>query len=298
MQKLSHSEIDSRFDQLCCSLKDGHRLSLAYSEAVYVANTFYRTFGRNMGEGVLSAIKNAVDAGDGIHISKSELKNILINAEEGSLRYEAKAPLVLQSHTPELIKREYKELIPATHNSTYVEPQVISTSQIYTTTSNDKPSRFTGSRKSIVFHSTLNPVEGSSYTCYEPKSVTDNTSTVRVVRTSNYTKTPYYNGEYRVVHDPYIKGVPTPSNLDDNRKVEYVTRTVREPAYEQHTESVLLNENDRNQNGNEWNGQEYSSKLQGFTIKYGDHNTKSNPYVTESTNGTVVYKNGVTYRRA
>jgi hypothetical protein len=322
MQNISRQEIDGRFDQLCGGLKDANRDWLHYSEAVYVVNTLYRTFGINMGTNVLNAIKKIADESKNNRVTKTHLRTIVNDDKEGLVKDNIVINHPIQFEEP--IKREEKVAEPVyqPEKPSNCMPLDLNTSQIYRQQSGTElrsHPNFSGSRKSLTFRTTINTF--NSTTNYEPRSVTDN-STVRVVRTSNYGKT-YTNGDsytrvyvqenpvptqdYNVVEETKIKRVqlPTTTYNNTNANTVYVNRVITQSNGQLYNSEVINNDVNKVEeketvqlNQGEYNGnQEYSSQLKGFTIRYGDYTTKENPYVNKTTVGNVVYQSENVVRR-
>lgn len=225
MQRLSLQDIDQRLDQLIQGLQQDSRQSMSYSEAVFVVNTLYRTFGRNISEGVLSSVQQITDNSSSRRINKTELRTILGNAENNSINLTSNIQFVQPVETIQrpanVIRTEYREAQPVIYTST--KPQVITTTQIerlpvIETSSNN----LTGTRRSITFRTTMNTVNGSSNIVSDSGNFTNVDSGIRVVRTSGYSKNLSNNSNNNYSQSAYYNNYQ-----QDNGYVVDTTREIK-----------------------------------------------------------------------
>ena len=354
MQNLTSEEVDTKINQICQGLKEDSREYMTYAEAVYVANTLYRTCGKNLGIDILPALKQIADDSKIHKISKSEIKQIILNQEHSNayvhepriiesqvITQEVPRVLETQNVTSNIIRSEYKvanpnqviDTQPQVIRSSYVyrndngefrtnpnqvintQPQVIRSSYSYRNNNEEFRTHpnFTGSRKSITFHSNLNTVETPSTIYYEPKSENNNFAKTTTVRTSQYSKNPSYygdyerrsylesyktsEGEYNIVDENKVKRVQLDGNYYDSNRSGYVRTVInrQDPRIiTNQTPSVLVSNNtDINKGsvivrrvGNVSNGYVYNSfpetRNREYVTRLGECTTKFDNTVSQN----------------
>lgn len=307
MQNISRRDIEERYFKLCNGLKDNNKSWLHYSEAVYVINTLYRTFGVNMGSNVLSAIKKAADDSKNNQIHKDILLNIVYDdKEDGFANHITVTPRVVYEDDYKRDIRVVRSVVEP-ERIKYSAPYVNRTIEPYNVTrieTNTRPS-FTGTRKSLTFRTTLSSV-GNPYT-YERKSVTDS-SNVRVVRTSNYGRrlnntdgytrvyvqeNPVESRDYRVVDESRIKRVQLRPSYYESSNNTYTDRVLTHKnghLYESEIISLDSNRFEERRNSLYRNNREYISDSKGYTVRYNDYSTRETPYLNNSSNRRIVYQ--------
>ena len=201
MQQSSIDEIGDKINQICQGLKDSNGEYLTYPEAIFVSNTFYRSFNRNINQEVMSALKRASSDSSDQRISKAELRNILNNLQNsygtsqenlGSSRVLPHGTISSQvSLNAPQHKSEYNNSVSVTRHE---EPQVRRTSLTTRPAENNTVTYTTngtgavGRRRSIRFESNMSTVNGTMHATHttDNRHVSNNGGNVTVVRTSQY----------------------------------------------------------------------------------------------------------------
>lgn len=318
MQRLSINEISQQLDQIAQSLKEGSKDYMSYPEAVFVANTFYRNFGRNINQIILSSLKKASDASNDRQVSKVEIRNIINNAQEEYLVQENNNSQIVQ---PNVIRTETREQARTQiYDATPIIQKVdISSTAIYQ--NNNSNNVYNGARRSNTFRSNVTSGQTINNLSYESRNITNSSNGVKIIRTSgtsrnnasnnySYSQSAYQNGlqtsnsEFTIVQESRIQRAQMPTNLLDAKPSITTNTTTLTKEYQildnvpKQGISTNFNSQVVGQNGWNINNSEYSSELSGFTIKYGDYSTKQNPYISNSSDSKVVYNGGVDVRRA
>lgn len=287
MQKQTVEEITSKLNQLCQNIKDGNSDYLAYSDAINVANTYYRSFNRNMNQGVLGAIKKASDASYDQRISKIELKNILNNAQDSYNNKESNSTTPnTQFNTSNNVRTEYKDVAP--ERRSYHEPQIIRSSlnnRAIPSNNYTNATYMDGSRNNI-YQNNITTVGNDFKTINQSRDVINHGSGISVVRSTNYTKslvnnnynpqstqnnsTTNKNWEYRVVDESHIQRAQLyPKLSENNQSTNYVSQSnnnyTSNPLNNQPPKRMTDNGNQGQiyqQNGNSYSNNSYPSKVQ------------------------------------
>lgn len=313
MQRLSIEEINKQLDQITLSLKEGSKDYMSYPEAVFVTNTFFRNFGRNINQNILSALKKASDSSRDNQVSKVEIRNIINNSQQ---EYSVQENNNSQSTQQNGLRTETREqAITQGYEAPRIQSCGMNLNQFNTVNT-----EYNGANRSTNFNSSISSGQTISNLAYGSRNL-NSSNGVKIIRTSgtsrsnadsnwSYSQSAYQNGlqssktEYTVVQENKIQRVTMPTNLlDEKPSITYNTTTLTKEFHvlnnvpKQGISSIATSQLEGT---NSWNinKNDYSSELQGFTIKYGDYSSKQNPYISNSGDSRVVYGNGAEVRRA
>ena len=233
MQKIQEQEIERRLNQLCENLNSENREHMTYTQAVFITSDFYKTYGRNLTDRVLEAIKKSVSQNSNGRIYKYQLKNIFRNEELGLLGQLSKSTSISQLERKSIGREEYKYAESAIQFDYQSKDHTINMNESKDMGIRSHP-KFPGSRRTITFCSNMNVVDNPIKSDSEIKTTTINEDKERIPHT-NYTSRNSYdhntNNQHYHTNDQYIPKM---------------------------------------------NGNEYSSKLHNFTIRYDDNTYYNN----------------------
>lgn len=229
MQHISIDQIGSKIDEHCHSLANGPSDYLTYAEAIFVANKYYRSHGRNINQDVSKYIKRASEQSADQRVSKVELRNIINNLQHtygnqdtpanthsgqnsqthhtiqtsqivgGSTLYKSElhngGSVTRLSHTqrrPSYTSRQPVETVTYVSN-THRAPSYTSRPVETVTTHHTTDNGFVGSRRSIRFESNMTSNNGTLAHIGETRTYGEHGEVVRVSHANNYTKS-YIDG--------------------------------------------------------------------------------------------------------